>query len=116
MCERLERSQIILKFNHPGAPHFGGIWERLVRSGKKAMFAIPGSRRLTLPVLTTTMCLVEQTRNARCLTPVSGDPEDLEALTPNHFLLGQPVLAERLMPDAVKYVDCRKMCKVAQAY
>ena len=80
------------------------------------MFAIFGNRRLTLPVLTTTICSVEQTLNARPLRPVSDDPEDLEALTPNHFLLGRPVLAEPLMPDAVRYVDCRKMYKVAQAY
>ena len=116
LCKRLAISRVIWKFNPPGAPHFGGIWERLVRSCKKAMFAILGNRRLTLPVLTSTMCLVEQTLNARPLTPVSDDPEDLEALTPNHFLLGRPVLAEPLMPDSVRYVDCRKMYKVAQAY
>ena len=116
MCERLARGQIIWKFNPPGVPHFGGIWDRLVRSCKKAMFLILGNRSLTLPVLTTTMCLVEQTLNGRPLTPGSDDPEDLEALTPNHFLLGRPVLAEPLMSDAVRYVDCRKMYKVAQTY
>ena len=62
------------------------------------------------------MCLVEQTLNARPLTPVSDDPEEIEAFTPNHFLLGRPVIAEPLMPDAVRYVDCRKMYKVSQAY
>ena len=116
MCERLARGQIIWKFNPPGAPHFGGIWERLVRSCKKAMFAMLANRRLTFPVLAITMCLVEQTLNARPLTPVSDDAEYLEALTPNHFPLGRPVLAEPLMPDAVRYVDCRKMYKVTQAY
>ena len=116
MCERLARGKIIWKFNPPGAPHLGGIWERLVRSCKKAMFEILGNRRLTLPLLTTTMWLVEQTLNARPLTPVSDDPEDLEALTHNHFLLGRPVVAAPLMPDADRYVDCRKMYKVAQAY
>ena len=116
MLQQLARGQIIWNLNPPGAPHFGQIWERLVRSCKKASFAILGNRRLTLPVLTTTMCLVEQTLNARPLTPVSDDPEDLETLTPNHFLLGRPVLAEALMHDAVRYVDCRKMYKVAQAY
>ena len=35
------------------------------------------------------MCLVEGSQNARPLTPVSDDPDSLEALTPNHFLLGQ---------------------------
>ena len=96
MCERLARGQIIWKFNPPEAPHFGGIWERLVRSCKKAMFAILGNRRLTLPVLTTTMCLVEQTLNARPLTPVRDDPEDLEVLTPIHFLLGATSVSRTL--------------------
>ena len=62
------------------------------------------------------MCLVGQTLNARPLTPVSDDPEALEALTPSHFLLGRPVLVEPFMLDAVRYVDCRKMNKTAQAY
>ena len=35
------------------------------------------------------MCLVEQILNARPLTAVSDDPEELTALTPNHFLLGR---------------------------
>ena len=112
ICERLARAQTIWKFNPPGVPHFGGFWERLVRSCKIAMFAILGNRRLRLPVLTTTMCLVEGTMNVRRLTPVSDDPQDLEALTPNQFLLGRPVLAEPLMPYAVRYVDCGKMYKV----
>ena len=84
---------------------FGRSWYAVARNGG-----------LTLPVLTTTMCLVEQTLNAGPLKPVSDDPEDLGALTPNHFLLGWSVLAEPLMPDAVRYVDCRKMYKAAQAY
>ena len=83
---------------------------------QEAMFAILGNRRLTFPMLATTMCLVEQTLNVRTLTPVSDNPEGMEALTPNHFLLGRPVSAETLMYDAVRYVDCRKMYKVAQAY
>lgn len=37
-------------------------------------------------------------------------------MTPNHFLLGRAVLAEPLVPDAARYVDCRKLYKVAQAY
>ena len=77
------------KFNPPASPHFGGAWERLVRSCKKAMFAILSCRRLTEETLLTTMCLIEQLLNARPLTSVSSDPQDLEALTPNHFLLNR---------------------------
>ena len=62
------------------------------------------------------MCLVERTLNASPLTPVSDDPSDLEALTPNDFLIGPRVLAQPLLPDASRYVDCRKMYKLAQSY
>ena len=53
------------------------------------MFAVLSSRRLTEETLSTTMCLVEQILNARPLTAISSDPQDLEALTPNHFLLNR---------------------------
>ena len=39
------------KFNPPAAPHFGGVWERLVRSCKKAMYAVLGNRSVTEDVL-----------------------------------------------------------------
>ena len=77
------------KFNPPGALHHGGSWERLVRSVKRVLYDILGSRRVTEDVLGTTLCSVEQALNSRPITPVSTDSRELEALTPNHFLLGQ---------------------------
>ena len=74
--------------NPPTAPFFGGACELLVRNCKKAMYAVLGNRSITEDVLSSTMCLVEQTLNAKQLTPVSSDVKDLEAITPNHFLLG----------------------------
>ena len=64
-----------------------------MRSCKKAMFAILSSRQLTEETLSTTMCLVEQVWNARLLTSASSDPDDFDALTPNHFLLGRASVA-----------------------
>ena len=64
-----------------------------MRSCKKAVFAILSSRRLTEETFSTTMCLVEQVLNARPLTCASSDPDDFEALTPNHFLLGRASVA-----------------------
>ena len=86
--EHLVQQGIRWKFNPPAAPHFGGVWERLVRSCKKAMYAVLRNRSITEDVLSTTMCLVEQMLNTRPLTPVSSDVNDLESTTPNHFLLG----------------------------
>ena len=116
MCEWLALGSNIWKFNYPGAPHFGRSLERLLRSCKKAMFAIPGNWRLMLPVLTTTISLVEQLSNARHLTSVIDDHEHLQKLVLNHFLLRQPVVAKPLMPDPARFIDCRKMYKVVQEY
>ena len=62
------------------------------------------------------MCLVEQTLNARPLTAVSDDPEDLTALTTNHFLLGQENASAPFMPSSERYHNLKKSFKPAQAY
>ena len=56
------------------------------------------------------------TVNASPITPVSDDPNDLEALTANHFSRGPRIIAQQLFPEASRYVDYRKMYKVAQNY
>ena len=58
------------KFNPPGAPRFGGIGERLVRSCNKEMTAVLDVRSPSDDFLITTMCLVEQTLKSRPLTSV----------------------------------------------
>ena len=57
-----------------------------------------------------------QTLNARPLTAVSNDPEDLTALTPNHFLLGRENASAPFMPSSERCHDLRKSFKTAQAY
>ena len=97
--QSVAQKQIKWKFYPPYAPHFRCVWERMVRSCKKSVKAIVGNRTLTDDVLSTTMCLVEEIMNSRPLTSVSDDPEDLEALTPNHVLLGRTSLAKPLILD-----------------
>ena len=63
--EHLIQQGIRWKFNPPAAPDFRGVWERLVRSCKKALYAVLGNRSVTEDVLSTTMYIVEQTMNAR---------------------------------------------------
>ena len=50
---------------------------------QKAMYAVMWNRSVTEDVPSTTMCIVEHTLNARSLTSVSSDVNELEALTPN---------------------------------
>ena len=75
------------------------------------MIAIVDNRSLTHEVLSTTMCLVEQTLNARPLTAVTDDPEDLTALTTNHFLLGRENVSAPFMPSNERYHDLRNLIK-----
>ena len=113
--EHLIQRGIRWKFNPPAAHHFGGVWERLVRSCRKAMYAVLGNRSVTEDVLSTLMCIVEQTLNARPLTPVSSDVNDLEALTPNHFLLGNRNVCLPYLPFAEEFVDYQKLFQQTQA-
>ena len=88
-AELAHKGGVKWRFNPPSAPHQGGIWESLVRSFKRLLYTILGTRRLMHEVLHTTFCLVENALNSRPLTPVNSDPCDLNALTPNLFLLGE---------------------------
>ena len=59
--------------------------------------------------------MVEPAFNSRPLTPVSADPSDLGALTPNHFLLGNQACS---LPSiiGVDEFDHRKRYARAQSY
>ena len=76
-------------FNPPHAPHFGGVFEALVKSAKKAIRAILGDADVWNEELHTAICGAEQLMNSRPITYVSSDHNDLSPLTPNHFLAGQ---------------------------
>ncbi|XP_041986283.1 uncharacterized protein LOC121738360 [Aricia agestis] len=76
------------KFTPPGAPNQGGAWERLVRSVKTALLTTLNEKSPKEEVLQTLMTEAEYSVNARPLVHVSVDPDDPEAITPNHFLIG----------------------------
>ena len=114
ITESMVKKGINWKFNPPSAPHHGGVWERLVRSFKHTFYAILGNRRLTDEILTTVFCLVEQSLNARPLVPASADATDMDALTPNHFLIGTG--GSSLPSHSNCDSDHRKRYARAQAY
>ncbi|XP_055522990.1 uncharacterized protein LOC129717170 [Wyeomyia smithii] len=80
-------------FNPPSAPHFGGIWEAAVRSAKHRLLRVIGETPLSPEDFSTLLVQVEACLNSRPLTPQSDDPNDLEPLTPAHFLIGSSLQA-----------------------
>ncbi|XP_040169684.1 uncharacterized protein LOC120904034 isoform X2 [Anopheles arabiensis] len=75
-------------FNPPSAPHMGGVWERMVRSVKDAMQALDDGRKLNDEILLTALAGAESLINSRPLTYMPQSNSNVEAITPNHFLLG----------------------------
>lgn len=75
-------------FTPPSAPHFGGLWEAAVRSAKKHLLKVVGENPVSPEDFTTLLVQVEGCLNSRPLTPMTEDPDDLEPLTPAHFLVG----------------------------
>ncbi len=88
--DQLADRAISWHFSPPSAPHFGGVWERMVRSAKTALRVVLGTQTVQEEVLATVLREVESMLNARPLTDLSLDPRDATPLTPYHFLLGYP--------------------------
>ena len=93
----------------------GGAWERLVRSVKEVMTAIMTDRVPTDPQLYTFLTEVERIINSRPLTHVSDDCTDLEALTPNHLLLGVHRNWEYVNDTNERDITSRKRWRQVQA-
>ncbi|XP_058827841.1 uncharacterized protein LOC131687764 [Topomyia yanbarensis] len=91
-CEQVSRycaeEGIHWHFNPPSAPHFGGLWEAAVRSAKHHLLRVIGDSPITPEDMHTLLVQVEGCLNSRPITAVSDDPNDLESLTPAHFLVG----------------------------
>ncbi|XP_055527359.1 uncharacterized protein LOC129719980 [Wyeomyia smithii] len=80
-------------FTPPGAPHFGGLWEAAVKSAKRHLLKLVGENPVSPEDFITLLTQVEGCLNSRPLTPMSDDPNDLEPLTPSHFLVGSSLQA-----------------------
>ncbi|GFS89674.1 uncharacterized protein TNCV_3787161 [Trichonephila clavipes] len=73
-------------FIPPAAPHFGGLWEANIKSMRRILLRVAKSAIMNFEELTTLMAQIEAVLNSRPLSPLSSDPNDLNPLTPGHFL------------------------------
>ena len=67
----------------------GGAWESLIKLVKHALKAITLDRVFTDEALYTFLCEIECIINQHPLTAISDDVNDIDILTPNHFLIGE---------------------------
>ncbi|GFX80148.1 integrase catalytic domain-containing protein [Trichonephila clavipes] len=73
-------------FIPPASPHFGGLWDANIKSMKRILLRVAKSAIMNFEELTTLMAQIEAVLNSRPLSPLSSDPNDLNPLTPGHFL------------------------------
>lgn len=89
----LADSNIKWSFLPPAAPHFGGLWEAGVKSVKFHLRRVLRDKTPTVEELTTLLCEVEACLNSRPLAPLTESADDLDVLTPGHFLIGSALTA-----------------------
>ena len=87
ISDTLSQDRIQWFFNPASAPHFGGGWERLVKSAKKAQRITLNGQLVNDETLLTLMAEIESLLTSQPPTRISVDPQDLEAITPNHFVI-----------------------------
>lgn len=87
--EQLACQQIQFAFNPPGSPHFGGCWEREIRSLKTALCVTIGAQTVTEEVLSTVLIEIEGMLNSKPLGYTSSEVADPDPVTPNCLLMGR---------------------------
>lgn len=94
--EHVREQAIRWKFTTPRASHAGGIYESAVKNMKHHLKRIMVEQKhtFTFEQFYSILCKIEAILNSRPLMPMSEDPNDIQALTPGHFLVGRPLIAK----------------------
>jgi len=89
LMSQMTNKGIKWNFNPPYAPHFGDVFETMIKAAKRAIMAILSKADVTDEELMTAFTEAEALINSRPLTYQSAHPNDDVPHTPNHFLHGQ---------------------------
>lgn len=89
--QKLLEDRIQFQFSPANSPHFNGLAEAAVKSLKFHLRRIVGMASLNYEEMSTILVQVEAALNSRPLQALTEDPNDLEALTPAHILIGEPL-------------------------
>ena len=112
LIEQLDKNKIIAStansgvkwlFNPPRAPHCGGVFETMIKSERKAIYAILGSADLTDEEVLSAFTGAESLMNSRPITYQTANLKYSVPLTPNHFLHSQ--VGGQSAPESVDKTD-----------
>ncbi|XP_058817876.1 uncharacterized protein LOC131681182 [Topomyia yanbarensis] len=106
-----ESSRIGIEFHFipPRSSSFGGLWEACVKSTKEILNKVSMDVRITYEEMLTTLAQVEACLNSRPLSPMSSDPNDMQPLTPGHFLIGGPL--EAIPEPDLQHIPCNRLSR-----
>lgn len=96
--QQLAEQSIDFKFNPPLAPHFGGTWEREIKSVKASLRVVLKDQAVPEEVLMTMLVEVEGILNSKPLGYATSDIADPDPITPNLLLMGR---RDASLPQAV---------------
>lgn len=118
--QNLMKEGVQWRFNTPIASHHGGFWELLIRMVRHVLHSVLKQQMLDNEGLTAVFCEVEAILSSRPITKVSDDPQDLEALTPNHILVlkSKPLLppGHFAKPDLYHRKQWRRVQYIAELF
>lgn len=78
-------------FIAPSAPHQGGLWEAAVKSMKYHLKRVVGKCSLEGDHFRTLLAQISAIMNSRPLSALSEVSDDIDFLSPGHFLIGRPM-------------------------